>query len=291
MRRPKLNNLEAFVAAGEYLNFRLAAEELHLTQGAVAQQVRGLEAALGVQLFHRQARGVALTPEGQRYHAEIAQALGIVTRATDALRARGTDVTISVPPSFATKWLVPRLPDFATAHPGIALKVLAEEAVVDISAGRADLAVRQGAGPEARGVTVTRLCDEALVAVGAPEMEPVSGLAQIAAFDLVEDGHGHWTRLLEASGLVHGGRMLRVNQTALAMDAAIGGQGAALVPRLYLTDALAAGVLRVLWTPPVHERPETGFHLVHARQPVAAVRRVRAWITARMTGVKDDKRP
>ena len=62
MRRPKLNNLEAFVAAGEHLNFRLAAEELHLTQGAVAQQVRGLEAALGVQLFHRQARGVALTP-------------------------------------------------------------------------------------------------------------------------------------------------------------------------------------------------------------------------------------
>lgn len=234
---------------------------------------------------------MALTPEGQRYHAEIAQALGIVTRATDALRARGTDVTISVPPSFATKWLVPRLPEFSTAHPGIALKVLAEEAVVDISAGRADLAVRQGAGPKARGVTVTRLCDEALVAVGAPGMEPVSGLAQIAALDLVEDGHGHWSRLFEASGIVHRGRMLRVNQTALAMDAAIGGQGAALVPRLYLTDALAAGVLRVLWTPPVHERPETGFHLVHARQPVAAVRRVRAWITARMTGVKDDKRP
>src|SRR6478752_5500004 len=100
---PSLNGLKTFEVAARHLNFRLAAEELGVTQGAVAQQVRGLEAALGVKLFDRLPRTLALTGEGRVYIADISRALEIIALATEKLRPQPIRLTISVTPTFASK--------------------------------------------------------------------------------------------------------------------------------------------------------------------------------------------
>ena len=116
-----------FDAAARHLNFRLAAEELHLTQGAVAQQVRRLEADLGLSLFHRKARGLALTEIGRGYHISVRRALAIIDDATHKLRPQNTLVTLSVTMALASRWLVPRLGAFSRSNPDIETKIVVTE--------------------------------------------------------------------------------------------------------------------------------------------------------------------
>lgn len=144
---PPLNGLRAFEAAGRTLNFRAAAEKLGVTQGAVAQQVRGLEDRLGIRLFERHSKGLAFTAEGRGYHGQVALAFSILRDATAALQAEPSRVVISVTPSFASKWLIPNLPDFTERHPAIDLRVLATEAMSRFRTDGVDLAVRQGVPP------------------------------------------------------------------------------------------------------------------------------------------------
>ena len=120
---PPLNALRMFEAASRHLNFRLAAEELNVTQGAVAQQVRQLEAVLGVLLFRRMARGVALTDVGERYARQISAALALIAEATESLQPHHHSLTISVTPSFATKWMIPRLAGFTERYPDIDVRI------------------------------------------------------------------------------------------------------------------------------------------------------------------------
>lgn len=258
MRRPALNALRSFDAAARHLNFRLAAEEMNLTQGAVAQQVRKLEHDLDTDLFRRLPRGVALTPEGKDYHTEVSRALAIIDRATEALLPQRR-VTLSVPPSLAAKWLLPRLPSLNRLHPGLELKLTASEAVSKIPGGEADLAIRQGPEPGSRDVSVDCLALLELVAVTAAA-QAVQELQDFAGLPLIEDGHRHWHRLFRTQGLEAPEKTLDFNQTALAMDAAANGQGIALAPRLLVQDDLSNGRLTELWTAP--KEPDQGFYLI-----------------------------
>ena len=250
MRLPNLNALRMFDAAARHLNFGRAAEELHLTQGAVAQQVRKLEADLGHKLFHRHARGLSLTDTGRSYHAPVRQALELVHDATAKLAPAVQQVTLSVPPSFASKWLVPRLPEFEAAHPGIDLRVVAEESLTDFKRDGIDIAIRQGSKPQESGLNSGLLSLVDLVAVAkagaALNQDNPPELADLAKQTLIQDGHRHWDLLLRQQGLTATGRILQFNQTALAMDAALNGQGIALVPRIFL----GGHPLDVLWQAP-----------------------------------------
>lgn len=250
MRLPNLNALRMFDAAARHLNFGRAAEELHLTQGAVAQQVRRLEADLGHKLFHRHARGLTLTDTGRNYHAPVRQALALIREATDMLAPAVQRVTLSVPPSFATKWLVPRLPDFEAAHPDIDLQVVAEGSLADFKRDSIDIAIRQGSKPQEGGLNSVLLSLVNLVAVARADVAltlPDSPkLADLAQLTLIQDGHRHWDLLLRREGLSATGRMPQFNQTALAMDAAVNGQGIALVPRIFL----GSQPLEVVWQAP-----------------------------------------
>lgn len=109
---PPLNGLRAFDVAGRHLNFRSAADELGVTQGAVAQQVRQLEAHLEMPLFERLPKGLAFTPAGRGFHTRIAAAFEDLRAATETLRPEPGKVLVSVTPTFAAKWLIPNLPDF-----------------------------------------------------------------------------------------------------------------------------------------------------------------------------------
>ena len=284
MRLPNLNALKMFDAAARHLNFRLAAEELHLTQGAVAQQVRGLEADLGQQLFTRRPRGLALTRTGREYHAPIRRALALIEEATRNLRPESTRITLSVTPSFATKWLVPRLAGFADANPEIDLQIVATEGLADFRTDGVDLAIRQGRGGFGGDLDATLLSPLDLCAICSPgygaETGAVGGLEGFTTHRLIQDSHAYWEKLLGDAGLRPQNRILQFNQTALAMDAAANGQGVALAPRLLLGEEIAAGRLSVLWHD--NARDQGGFYLVRpgARKPSAAQDVVVEWIRA-----------
>ncbi len=139
---PPLNALRAFEVSGRRLNFRAAAEELGITQGAVAQQVRGLEGQLGLMLFQRLPRGLALTAQGAAYLADVTRAFDTLGEATGRLLARPETVTISVTPTVAAKLLIPRLAELYTALPDIDLRTVATEALADFDRDQVDIAVR-----------------------------------------------------------------------------------------------------------------------------------------------------
>ena len=132
---PSLGALRAVEAAARSLSFTQAAADLGLTQGAVSHQIRELEARLGVALFARQARGIALTEAGRRYLPYAQEALRQLRQGGQALDKRGRDdiLTVSVSPNFASKWLVPRLGDFITAHADIELRLSAAMRHVDFA--------------------------------------------------------------------------------------------------------------------------------------------------------------
>ncbi|WP_421709671.1 LysR substrate-binding domain-containing protein [Algihabitans sp.] len=277
-----MNALRAFDAAARHLNFRRAADELNVTQGAVAQQVRRLEADLSLQLFHREARGLSLTEIGRRYHDPVRQGFALLEQATLSLRPESPRVTLSVPPSFASKWLIPRLASLSEAHPDIDLQVLATESLADFQTDDVDIAVRQGRPPFGHGLQATLLSALELCAVCSPDY--ARSAAAIASFEdfaqhaLIQDSHRHWDVLFAQAGLPIGRRSLQLNQAALAMDAAANGQGIALAPRLLLSADLAEGRLVELWR---DQRPDqNGFYIVYPseRAPRVTITRVIGWI-------------
>src|SRR6218665_2677554 len=156
-RLPSLNGLRVFEVVTRHLNFRLAAEELGVTQGAVAQQIRGLEAELGLKLFERQPRILLLTEAGRAYVASIRRAFELISEATETLRPEPLHLTISVTPSFASKWLIPRLPDFLAAHPELDMRILASERISNFQSDAVDIAVRLGHPPFGAGLVADLL--------------------------------------------------------------------------------------------------------------------------------------
>ena len=274
MRTPNLNSLKLFDAAARHLNFRLAAEELNLTQGAVAQRIRQLEADLGAKLFHREARGLSFTEIGRQYHSPIQRALAIIDEATDLFLSENSALTISVTPSFASKWLVPRLSAFAKIHPDIEVQTLASEGLANFQSDGIDIAIRQGLPKKEKGLHSELLAALNLCAVCSPDFLPQDRRSiqakDFAGFPLIQDSHHHWDALLEQHGLKAKQRIIRFNQTALAMDAAANGQGITLAPRLLVGQELAKGSLIEIWRD--GRTTANGFYLVYPeirREPTA----------------------
>lgn len=247
---PPLNALRAFEASARHLNFRIAAQELNVTQGAVAQHIRGLEADLGTKLFERLPRGLALTDEGRAYVPNIRRAFELISEATLLLRPEPARLTISVTPSFATKWLIPRLQDFVAHNPLVDLRVLATESLSSFQADGVDIAVRQGSPPFGAGLIFELLFPQQIIAVCSPALLP-AGTAMIAAAEiqhhvLLHDAHNLWPEFMEQAvgvKMTTELKRMRFNQTSLAIDAAIAGQGIALASRFLVAADLAAGRL------------------------------------------------
>lgn len=241
---PPLNALRAFEVSGRHLNFRAASEELGVTQGAVAQQVRLLEDRLGLALFTRLPRGLALTPAGATYLAAVSRAFDGLQEATEELALTPAHVTLSVPPTFAVRLLMPRLPQLAAHLPEVSLRTIASEALADFDRDGVDLAVRLGEGRFASGLEARLLFRQELIPVASPHL--VAGLAlpldlaALGRLPLLHDAHDHWRVFL---GLARKPGGAEFNQTALALEAALAGQGAALACRAFVEADLAAGRL------------------------------------------------
>lgn len=242
---PPLNGLRAFDAAGRRLSFRGAADELGVTQGAVAQQVRQLEAHLCVTLFERVPKGLAFTPVGRSYHNRIAEVFADLRSATIELKPEPNKVVISVTPTFAAKWLIPNLPDFSATHPSIDLRIMATEKASSFHSDGIDLAVRQGSPPFGASLDVTLLFKQSLVAVAAQSLMRDELAPEILSkLPKIHDAHDLWPSYLAQLGMQdQSPRGLRLSQTSLAIDVAIAGQGVALVSRFMVADDLKAGRL------------------------------------------------
>jgi len=234
-RLPPLNALKAFEAAARSESFTRAAEEPHVTQGAVSHQVKALEATLGLKLFNRERQRLTLTDAGRDYLAVVRDALDRIALGTERLVQWQTSgaLTVSTSPDFAAKWLVYRLGRFAESHREIDLRVSATAPHVDFAREDVDLAVRHGDG-KWPGLDAVRLCSERLFPVCSPKL--VSGRNRIkSAADLLKFPLLHlndwttWTRWFEAAGVsdpvLHGPS---VNQASMLIDLAVDGQGVAL---------------------------------------------------------------
>ena len=248
-----LSALRAFEAAARLESFTAAAAELRVTQGAVSHAVRDVEARLGAPLFRRAGRRVMLTDAGRRFAPFVREALlklraGELAVADPGRRARV--LTVSVSPSFAAKWLAPRIGDFVARHSDLDLRVSASAQHVDFSDPEIDLAIRHGDGnwPDLEAV---ELCTELWLPVAAP------GIAaqRPAPEDFVKHTLIHhrdtagWRQWFEAEGFSVSEKAMRglaVSEMSLAIDAAVAGQGIALARSALAARDLLAGRLMSL---------------------------------------------
>lgn len=245
-----------FEAAARHLSFTKAAEELFVTPGAVSQQIRLLEDHLGTALFVREGRKVALTEAGRAgapYLREGFQALLEAARVMRQGQRRGR-VTVSVAPSFAAKWLMPRLFAFNEERPEIDVWVSADAAPVDFSIADVDLAIRYGPGGWP-GLRIEKLLDEAVLVVCAPtllEVAPITAAEHLRHHTLLHDlgverdpSCPDWATWLKAHNVAGAdvARGPRFSQSSLVIEAAAAGRGVALAKRTIAEADLAAGRL------------------------------------------------
>lgn len=284
-RLPPLNALRAFEASARHLNFRLAAEELGVTQSAVAQHVRALEVEVGIKLFDRLPRSISLTAPGRSYAAQLRRAFELMTDATAALRPEPERLTISVTPTFASKWLLPRLPAFAEAYPDIELRILATEGLSNFQSDGVDIAVRQARPPFGSGLVADLLFEQEVMAVCGPAVlgDGASGLdpEEVDRFTLLSDAHDLWPEFMErALGRTFptSAKQVRFSQTSLAIDAAAAGQGLAVASRFLVEGDLQSG--RVAQALSSTMRGGTDAYVVTLRKPrrPAPTAAVRQWL-------------
>jgi len=254
---PPLNALRAFEAVARHLSFSKAADELHVTPGAVSQQIRALEELLGERLFNRTKRWVCLTEPASRMLPDVQAGLEILNRACSSKAAPVGErtLTISVAPSFASKWLLPRLPSFYDQHADVDLRISATVGLADFKRDGVDLAVRLGHG-RYRGLVAEPLFAEALTPLCSPELLKRKGRLltpdDLRKHRLIHDTsipgageHAAWDKWLTLVGAkqVSAQRGVRFTLAELAMQAAIDGAGVVLGRVVLAERDVAAGRL------------------------------------------------
>lgn len=250
-RLPPLTTLPAFEAAARHLSFTKAADELHVTHGAISRAVRNLEGVLGVRLFDRGTRSVKLTVEGAAYAAEIGGALdriGIATNAASAPKAAGI-LNVSTSDGFAGRWLVPRLHRFHRANRDIDVRLATSGALTDFVRDGIDVAIRYGDGNYDK-VVAELLMDEDVSPVCSPELlqgdHPLRRPDDLRYHRLIHDnfriGWATWLRAARVSGIDHESGV-RFESAAYAVEAAVQGEGVLLGRSALVSADLAAGRL------------------------------------------------
>ncbi|MCC5978283.1 MAG: transcriptional regulator GcvA [Salinarimonas sp.] len=254
---PPLNALRAFEAAARHMSFSKAAEELNVTPAAISQQIRTLEDIAGVKLFRRLTRSLLLSDAGQVALPAVTEGLDQLAEGYRAMRRQEEAgvLTVSVAPSLGAKWLVPRLERFRDKHPEFDIRIDATDRVVDFQRGDVDLALRYGSGAY-EGLTAHCLMSELAAPVCSPALlagkHPLREPADLRHHTLLHSQwrlqHAfapNWRMWLRATGLadIDPESGPRFSEDNLVVQAAIAGQGVALVGRAVAAADLRAGLL------------------------------------------------
>ena len=287
-RIPSTETLRAFDAAVRLGSFSRAAEAVHLTHGAVSRRIALLEADLGVALFDRLPRGVRPTEAGLTLHRLVAETLHRLRAGLADLKAGGRPVRLSILPSFASRWLLPRLGAFRAAESGIDVQLIAEHAFAAVGRGGIDLAIRYGVGPW-HGVRSEVLLDECLFPIAAPG-HPLAGAADLAGAILLHDGdRADWTAWLAAAGWPMPERHETFNDYNLVLEATVNGLGIALGRSRLVEPDLAAG--RLVRLHPLSVSSPRTYHLITPEPPLnAATERLAAWLRETCAHESDHRR-
>ncbi len=265
---PSLAALRAFEAAARNASLSAAARELNVTHAAVAQHVRTVEAHLGVSLLVREGRQMALTDQGRALAMSLADGFGQIIAGVRAVTKddEARPLVISVTPSFAENWLMPRLAQFWTAHPEISLSITPDTRLVDLQRDRFDMAIRYGDG-NWPGLEVQHLTPAGLAVVATPallegcEKPTLDDVAKLPwLFEVIDGEYRKWTteQGLDLS-------QCQINEVAtlgMLLSAVRAGAGVSAVPSALVRDDIASGRLLA-----IAEADESGldYYLVHRR--------------------------
>jgi LysR family glycine cleavage system transcriptional activator len=282
-----LRGLQAFDAVVRHMSFTRAAEDLHVTPGAISQQIKALEEQVGFALFER-GRELRVAPAAAGVVRQLQTAMDSLRHVSRQLRRQASQsvLVVSVAPSFASRWLIPRLVRFNARWPDVELRLLATRRVVDFATEDVDLAIRYGAGsyPD---LHVERLWSESVVAVAHPRIAAqVHQAADLVQTTLLRNSGMNWdttfpdwpTWLQRAN--VDGGESVRMREFEegnYIIEAALAGLGVALVWKSLVADDLAAGRLIALFE---EQAVAHAYHLVCPRERLgqAPVEAFRAWL-------------
>lgn len=293
MRRkiPSLQALACFDAAARHESYTRAAQELALTQSAVSRQIGALETYLGLALFRRTRHGVALTPEGADYARQIAPRLQALERDTlDAMSRQGAagSISLAAVPTFATRWLMPRLPQLAATHPDLLVHIETRTRPFLFADTDFDAALYSGTAEQVAnwaGTRATRLIEEEVVPVCAPallgarkRLQPrdLAGLPMLQQSTRPEA----WRQWFEAMGVETNAALSGPRYELYSMTAAAAAQGLglALVPRLLIEPELARGELVVAYAKPLKSGRSYWLVLPERGEPRPALARFASWL-------------
>jgi LysR family transcriptional regulator, glycine cleavage system transcriptional activator len=256
-RLPPLNSLRAFEAAARHLSFTRAADELNVTPAAVSHQVKALEEMTGAPLFKRLTRALVLNERGQMALATLTEGFDLLAEGAELLRVhKEMDVlTVTTAPSFAAKWLVPRLDKFQELNPDIKVRIDATMELVDLRRDGIDVAIRYGSG-DYPGHVSERLFEEEMFPVCSPELmtgpHPLKEPQDIVHHTLLHAGYAlnnpaypDWRMWLKSAGVnnVDWRKGPEFSLENMAVQSAIAGHGIALVNTSIVRDDLASGTL------------------------------------------------
>lgn len=293
-RLPPMAALRAFEAAAQLLSFKSAAAQLHRTPSAISHQIRRLEEDLGASLFHRDPEGLRLTEVGREYYQSVSEALEHIGEATARLRREYGDqtVTVSMFPSLAVRWLIPRLHDFRERNPEVELELVSSERRADFDAGGIDAAIRFGDGDWA-GLRCDPLMFEERMPVCSPELAegppPLSRVDGLAHTVLLHNGAhpGEWADWLAETGAegvsVDRGPVLDASNEVLA--AAANGLGVALGRTPLVELDLQAGRLVAPFETAVRTPGRYWLVSPEATADRAALSAFRAWLYEQVDGL------
>jgi LysR family transcriptional regulator, glycine cleavage system transcriptional activator len=299
---PPLNALRVFEAAARHLSLTKAAHELHVTPAALSHQIRGLEDLLGVKLFERGVRSIALTPAGKLLYPGLQTGFMHIHDALNRLKNSSLErvLVISTPPGFTAKWLVPRLYRFATAHPDIDLRVSSSISNANFATDGVDVAIRNLPidGIADATLVIEQLIEICFVPVCSPKLlelhGPLSTPQALTRVPLIHDDmladRSHlptWADWFKAAGvdLVDMSRGLRFNSADHALDAAGEGAGVLLSQYVLAYDGIRTGRLVI----PVEFSLRSGraYHFVtpRSRSEHPHVQAFRSWIKQELAAV------
>jgi len=288
-RLPPLSALRPFEAAARLESFSRAAEELHLTHGAVSRQVRALEDHVGAPLFSRHGKRVALTPTGRAFAERVRNALQEIAQAADAAGVARRDgrLTVSVLPSLASRWLMPRLIRFMDANPKIEINVHTSNLLANFGADEVDIAIRYGRGPWP-GLVCEKFLDDDYFPVASPKFnrgrlprEP----RDLLKVRVMREDRDYWAKWFEAAGVPADAPLEgpAFNDSSYSLAAAARGEGVAMARSSIVGEDLERGVLKRLFD--ISVRSVESYWFVSPRElaDMPKVKAFRDWVKSELS--------
>jgi LysR family glycine cleavage system transcriptional activator len=284
---PPLNALRAFEAAGRHLSFKQAAAELCVTQGAVSRHILNLETYLGVRLFNRSNRQVSPTPEGTAYLQEARDAFLRISHATARARSKSDEQTLRIkaPPTFAIRWLVPRLGRFHARHPGIAVQVTTSHDPTDFDRDQVDVGVHyaQSEADEWHcerlfGEVLIPICNKAFLQRNKKRLTPREIMGQVLLHSIRRPSD--WQQWFDAAGLreFNAAQELTFENSTMTYQGALDGLGVAIAQKALVADDIASG--RIITPSDIAVRNAAAYSLVFPKRNRKSVKieAFRSWM-------------